>query len=111
MSTETDNRAEKIAGMRELLDFLEQHPVIPLPNLATGYTLYPKNSAAGQDIPAALDELREVGAAIGSAPHTRYGRHVYLDGPTFRGGVDFEAIVCDGETLFKQQQADAEAGA
>lgn len=66
-----NDRAEKIAGMRQM-----------------------------------LDELRAIGDAIGVAPDCPYGRHVRVTGPTFRGGVSFDAIVCDAEDLFKEQETE-----
>lgn len=106
----TDERAETIAGLRELLDFLEAHPVIPLGTIhPSGYTCYPRNRE-GQNVAGGLAELRAIGEAIGEELFCLVPDHVYVTGPTFRGGVQFDAVVCGAGDLFRQQNETA-AGA
>lgn len=101
-------RAEKIAGVRELLDWLEAHPDVPMPSISSGgyASYYPNNSGGGQDVIPALAELRRVAAVLGVDPADfTVTAHVTLTGPAFRGDVLYTATVCDAAEEWQRQQA------
>lgn len=89
------DRDEQFAGMHELLNFLAAHPAIPLGVIGEyGMVCYPQNHVGEPvDMAAALAILWAIGESIGVEPSQRYGgAHIYVVGPTFRGGVSFEAV-------------------
>ncbi len=89
-------RAETLAGLRELADWLEANPEVPLPYLSFGY--FPANRLDG--MAAALAELFRVADAMDAVPGVPYGNHVVALGPQHRGGVRYEVIVCDAAEDF-----------
>lgn len=91
-----DQRAEAIAGFRELADFLDAHPEVPFdeyaPTLHLGVSNLPH--MRGKDEPSILAELARIGDALGveadlrdepGAPHPHATK-------TFRGGVQYRAL-------------------
>jgi hypothetical protein len=92
--TDTDKRAEKVAGIRELAAWLEEHPEAPLPALYQ-VNAFPQNTDEGrQGQREAIAELRRVGAAVGIEPK-QAGPHVEVRGPTFTGGISYAVVVCN----------------
>lgn len=102
-----DPRTAKIAGLRELAGWLEANPKVPLPHLST-FAYYPQNHGSDTTA-AALAELRRLAAVLGVEPSTPHGtgpgNHVYVFGPTFRGGLSYEVAVCDAAEDFARGAA------
>lgn len=92
--TDTDKRAEKIAGIRELAAWLETHPDAPLPPLYS-VNAFPQNTAEGrQGQGEAIAELRRTGAALGIEPQ-QAGPHAEVRVPTFTSGISYAVVVCN----------------
>lgn len=99
-----DERAEQIAGLRQLVDWLEAHPEAPIQATERRYTVFPRMDAE-DDLAGQLAELRRLGDVLGLDPEECGSRHVSRSGPEFRGGVTVEVIVCDAADLVRAEQA------
>lgn len=102
-----DERREQIAGLRQMIDWLEAHPAVPLESTLRRYALYPEHWVEKGNTAAALDELRRISATIGVGINpTGRSRHVYVSVPPFRGGVEVQLIVCDAAHLLVEHRHD-----
>lgn len=80
------HRARVIQGNRELWDYLEHHPAIPLPNVLSGTNEYLIIRREDTDMIAEVDR---VAAGLGVTPQWRDGRYVATR--VFGGGAVYEA--------------------
>lgn len=88
------DRAEQIAGWRELVDWLEAHPSVPLP--WNGMDLFVENCNGISSPVEALAVLRA--AAVETGIELYANRHLTLS-REFTGGVSYEATVIDFEKI------------
>jgi hypothetical protein len=103
-----DERAAAIAGLRELADWLDEHPQIPLDSTFTRFVLWPDHwhRKVGDDEAAkaaGLADLLRLAEHIGA--DVRSSTHVYAGPKRFRGGVELELIVCEAADLYRAQLA------
>lgn len=83
-------REEQIAGIREMLDWMANHPSVPIGPIDTyGHQLY-----------CSLAQLLAIAEEIGAEPKP-LSRHVEVEGPTFRGGMCFRVCAIDAADEFK----------
>lgn len=97
-----DERAETIAGLRQLIDWLEAHPDAPIGATERRYSVFPRGETP-EDKVGSLAELRRLGDALGLDPEVCSLAHVLRSGPRFRGGVQVEFIVCDAAHLVRAE--------
>lgn len=88
------DRAEIIAGMRELADWLEANPDVPVDRWHKMDAYVRNVTGKLLPVPDAVLELHRIGAVIGVKP-SQQGPHAVVVGPKFRGGVRYEATVCN----------------
>lgn len=91
-----DERAEAIAGMREMADWLESNPDVPLDRYVFSGQLHVGNqrNVRGKDEAAMFAELARIAAAMGVEPDLRDepgASHPHAT-KTFRGGVKYHAV-------------------
>lgn len=103
MTQPTDiKRAELIAGLRQLADWYEQHPEVPLPP-------YPdwRHCVLAKDDTSGTAEVEAVAAALGA--DVKYGKHVAADKDF--PGIEFHAYYVTRERaadyVARQKIADA----
>jgi hypothetical protein len=86
--TDTDKRTEKINGLRDLADFLEQHPDMPDPHIVGFWGFVHGEGEEGLNV--LFDLAESVGADVLRKPGNDYEVKV-----TFRGGVVYELFFKD----------------
>ena len=91
-----DERAEAIAGFRELADFLEAHPDVPFDRYARRLQIHVSNQPhmRGKDEPAMFDELARIAGLLGVDADLRDEPDAAHPHATraFRGGVQYQAV-------------------
>jgi hypothetical protein len=97
-----DQRAEYVAGLRALADYLEAHPDLPVP-----YRVDAWDSVTGGDAERA--EVDRVAAILGEAPRWSDGTH-YEVGRAF-GPVVYRTTVISPEGMARHLAAATYSGA
>lgn len=92
----TDERAEQIAGLRELADYLEAHPGLPLGPYDVEMQIHVRNLPymRDKDEPAKLAELARIAEVLGVDADLRDepgSMHPHVT-KTFRGGARYQAV-------------------
>lgn len=87
-----DARAELVAGLRALADFLEQRPEVPCPQAAeVMHVVLAKHTAEGESLPLPDDvqiaAVREIAALLDVPPHIE-GTRAFLE-YSFGGDVTY----------------------
>ena len=88
--TASDDRAAYVAGLRELADFIEANPELPLPGITTA-SVHPDGDDA--QARAEVDRIAEI---LSAAPEFRTGGEHYVASRRF-GPVEYTAIAITAE--------------
>jgi hypothetical protein len=91
----TDQRAALVAGLRELADFIEAHPDLPVPETFTETRVEPHLHGTDEEDRAEVDRIA---AIIGAVPETTRGGH-YQVSRKFGGGVTYRAIAIPNQEM------------
>lgn len=83
-----DERAAFVAGLRELADFIESHPELPVPPRYTKTPVSPHLNGTDDEDRAEVDRIA---AILGAVPVTTRGGH-YEVARKFGGGVTYQAV-------------------
>jgi hypothetical protein len=89
---QVDERAEAIAGLRALADWLEANPDLPINTTSATMQVFPRGQTYGDEA-GEIAALRTIGALIG-AELKQNGPHVDVV-RAFAGGIRYEAVVCN----------------
>ncbi|GAA3143320.1 hypothetical protein GCM10010466_37880 [Planomonospora alba] len=98
MSTDPTRRAAFITGLRDLADFIEAHPGIPVPRQSTPITYFPKQTTDAE-MRAEIDRIADLcGAQIDSEP-LPYG-HYMITLPFGPLRYEIAAILADARARY-----------
>jgi hypothetical protein len=95
----TAARAEIVAGLRALADFIEAHPGLPLPQYGQhGITVHSGTDTGTCGEVACRTEVDAAAATLERAPVTTIGGH-YQVSRTFGGGVSYRLVRIPAEVM------------
>jgi hypothetical protein len=86
-----DKRAETIAGLRELADWLAANPDVPVFG-SESFQVFPQNFPHITTEGEAVAELLRIAALVGVEPTQSTHASISVG---FRGGISYGAVVCD----------------
>lgn len=106
--TDTDDRAALTAALRELADFIDTHPDLPVPDLPSGATvqIFP----CGSDDEARV-EVDRIAAILGrTAETTEWQRHHRVE-RSFGGRVTYRAVAIPQDAMDAHRAEQSYVGA
>jgi hypothetical protein len=80
-------RAQLIAGLRALADYLENHPELPVPDYGSDVTVYPNGGEAEQRA-----EIDRIAGILGVNPTDNTGRDGHYTAEKTFGRITYRAV-------------------
>jgi hypothetical protein len=91
-------RAATIAGLREIADFLEAHPGLPVPRYGLKIAVHAGTDTGAEDDAAGRAEVDAAATILGATPTTTVGGH-YEVARAFAGGWQYEVLRIPAEAM------------